>query len=488
MNETRIAELADKITHTRQHGPIKVLMSALLTVLVIGTIPLFIRERKNSMVKHRSWTLNIVVSIAVTISLWMDACLSMPGWTTSSTRPVVFIVRALSIITTLCGYMPTYLRHYFLLCLPKIQTKLLDNDVMFDPEKYKALSAQLYRTRLLSSETGAWIFFLINFIPYFGALVYCMIITDFKKTALNIPTPTVLCTTYGSLIITLISTVFVLWYGPRSQKDNFFIMKQFYIVTVLTIGGAVFSIVTMFLKDPYIINICLTTASFLMFTTLVVDQTMPLHYLGIKRKDYMIRPRTFSISTKKVAKSTKKLHREYSIKNNETPNSGCLNGANDANSTDNHSSSTSSNSTKRGVLNLDHILADAALRDAFCIYMAREFSMENVLFIETIKGYKSQITKNPTKSNTRKLFEKIKSEFIASNSVNEINLPTKIAKKLFDDSDKIFKSGDDCCSNFDVAAATNLFDDAVVHIELMLAQDHIRKFQVTSVYSDATAS
>ncbi|EGF83946.1 expressed protein, partial [Batrachochytrium dendrobatidis JAM81] len=77
-----------------------------------------------------------------------------------------------TVTITVCSYGPIYLRHYYLLRLPVLQTQLFNYETMVDPEKYKKLSRSLVRTKFLSSEAGAWMFFAINFIPLMGIGIY----------------------------------------------------------------------------------------------------------------------------------------------------------------------------------------------------------------------------------------------------------------------------------------------------------------------------
>ncbi|KAH9277200.1 hypothetical protein BASA83_000062 [Batrachochytrium salamandrivorans] len=154
-NRTTFEELARQLTRFRDHGGLKMFMAVFLSIMIIICAPLFVRERRHPMVKHRSWTVNLLACIGATLSILTDGCLSMDNWVKFDKLPVVFYFRAVGVIMAVCAFIPTYVRHYFLLQRPILQTKLLDYETMVDPDKYKALSRRLIRIKFLSSETFA---------------------------------------------------------------------------------------------------------------------------------------------------------------------------------------------------------------------------------------------------------------------------------------------------------------------------------------------
>ncbi|EGF83947.1 hypothetical protein BATDEDRAFT_34005 [Batrachochytrium dendrobatidis JAM81] len=452
-NDTDLNALARQLTQVGSLGLLKLVISSFHIVLIIICIPLFIRERKQPMIKHRSWTINIL------------------GCVTTTTY-----------ITPLCCFLPTYLRHYFLLQLPVLQTKLLDYDTMVDPEKYKIHSRALIQTKFLSSELGAWTFFLINSIPCFIILLYFLSITNLDKMALGLPNPTDASTTYIGLAQLVVSGVFLLSYGPRSPKDNFQIMTQFYIVTALAIGVVLTSLIGIVSGNSNVIKICHIFSAVLVFLTVSVDLIIPLQFL-LTNKRYKLSPIRLSTGALKK-RSVKKPGHSMRVQVNLSQENALSNGISSGEgATSEGSRSVKSQSSCAGKVanfSVPKILADPILYDAFCVYLAREFSMESLLFIEAVRWYKKQITASPTRDNIIALSEKIHNEFIAPNSVNEVNLPKKDVMRLDRELQSILEG------ESSLASTLAVYDQAAAHIEQMLTLNHLRKFVASSIFREAT--
>ncbi|KAH6569163.1 hypothetical protein BASA60_008335 [Batrachochytrium salamandrivorans] len=452
-NATVLAMMVRSMPSTGEYGPLKIIFAIIQTFLIAVGTPLFIHEREQPMVKYRSWTLNLVGCISITIRTIVDACTSMDGWVHYSFLPFSFWLRSICLIVTVCCYAPTYLRHYYLLRLPILQTKLLDYETMVDPVKYRLLSRSLIRTKFLSSEMGAWTFFFINFIPLMIIGIVYLLEADFNLMAIGMPNPTDLYLVKMGVAVVLMSSIFVIWYGSSAPKENFRIMQQFYAVTVSSLVTATVLLLGLNSGNLHTNRICLLIATIFTFLILCIDIIMPLQFLITNQRYNLVRP---SLSLRKSKKSQRKGSGDSPRRKNQYADA--LNGdhtAHDLVSSSSHNTSTiSSSSSKKGSSwTIPKIIDDPLLRKAFCQYLAREFSMESLLFLETIKLYKQKVRRSPTKETIKSLSDKIMAEFIAPNSVNE---------------------------------ALSVYDDAADHIEEMLALNHLRKFRDSPIFNEIT--
>ncbi|KAJ8331290.1 hypothetical protein O5D80_000224 [Batrachochytrium dendrobatidis] len=484
-NATTIYQMAKELTHTRSNGTLKLTLSSIEIVMVIICIPLFLRERNQPMIKYRSWTINILACMSATICNIADACMSMDQWVPYDYFPLIIYIRTITYIIPMCCFMPTYLRHYFLLQLPILQTKLLDYETVVSPEKYRELSKALKRTRLLSNERAAWIFFAIIFSVTMCIGLWVLHKANFDSIALSLTNDVDTFISFMSLFHVIVASVFLLSYGPRSPKENFQIMNQFYTVTALTTASLLFSVSLVFNLNPTASYVCHTLGTVLPAAAVIVDLAIPLQFL-ITNKRYKLEltrnSRSKSSLWLKQASNSTRSADSSQVDTIERVSTYSYNNDSPATSPTAMIPHTAIKQRKNMSYTIARIIADPTLHDAFCKYLAMEFSMESLLFIEAVKIYKEKVKESPITETVMKLSIKIAAEFIIPNSVNEVNLPKKIVLKLNTELAAALEG------EFDMKKASAVYDDAAEHIEQMLALNHLRKFQTTSLFKNATAS
>ncbi|KAH9268537.1 hypothetical protein BASA84_000142 [Batrachochytrium salamandrivorans] len=382
------------------------------------------------------------------MSILMDGCVSMDYWVPYRMIPVVYYIRAICVLMAGCAFLPTYVRHYFLLRLPVLQTKLLDYDTMMDPDKYKALSRSLIRIKFLSSETFAISFYATNFFICLFLLIYYFTITDFDMMILGLSNPADTYLANISVVQISLSLVFLLSYGPWSPKDNFQIMTQFYIVTILALLNSV-----------------------------------PLQFLLVN-SSYK-RHKTNSLHTETHKGHIMSSSSLFSARMSPSKTLGHISSTADPFASNTLTSSpklASGHVVKSSHYPVSRIIADAALRAAFCKYLSREFSMESLVFIETVKRFKEQVRISPTTETVEIISDKIMTEFIYPNSVNEVNLPEKTVTRLKARLTLFIEGG------LDIESTVLIFDEATEYIEKMLTLNHLTRFQASQMFRDATST
>ncbi|KAH6602725.1 hypothetical protein BASA61_000814 [Batrachochytrium salamandrivorans] len=482
-NTTSIAELARQLTRTRDYGVFKMCFAILQIVLIVICIPLFIHERKQPMVKYRSWIVNILACVGATMSILMDGCVSMDYWVPYRMIPVVYYIRAICVLMAGCAFLPTYVRHYFLLRLPVLQTKLLDYDTMMDPDKYKALSRSLIRIKFLSSETFAISFYATNFFICLFLLIYYFTITDFDMMILGLSNPADTYLANISVVQISLSLVFLLSYGPWSPKDNFQIMTQFYIVTILALLNCMSTIIGTISSSIETANIFYAVSVIFSSLAVMVDLAVPLQFLLVN-SSYK-RHKTNSLHTETHKGHIMSSSSLFSARMSPSKTLGHISSTADPFASNTLTSSpklASGHVVKSSHYPVSRIIADAALRAAFCKYLSREFSMESLVFIETVKRFKEQVRISPTTETVEIISDKIMTEFIYPNSVNEVNLPEKTVTRLKARLTLFIEGG------LDIESTVLIFDEATEYIEKMLTLNHLTRFQASQMFRDATST
>jgi hypothetical protein len=123
--------------------------------------------------------------------------------------------------------------------------------------------------------------------------------------------------------------------------------------------------------------------------------------------------------------------------------------------------SFSSNSlTKLRALPLVKFLTNAQGREAFREFIVREFSVENLLFVEAVQ----QLRTNPqtSKEDVNNLY----AEYIIPTAPNQVNLPHIVVQRL------------EARKN-EEGVDTGVFDEAVDHVMKLMQRDAYRRFQKT---------
>ncbi|KAH6602723.1 hypothetical protein BASA61_000812 [Batrachochytrium salamandrivorans] len=434
-------------------GPLRLFFAVIQAVMIVVCTPLFIIERQQPMVKYRSWTINILACIAATVRMFTEAWMCMDGWVIKSMVPTALFIRTICYMLPVCCFLPTYLRHYYLLRLPVIQTELLNQNRYTQDGNHRRLCPLLQRTKFMSSEIGSWVFLAINLIPSLILTVHALLLTDMSDLWLGLPNPT-------QRFLAILSTVQL---------------------TVAQANAGV-SAIELFSSNSLIKFVCRELGIILTFLAIVVNLAIPLQFLVTKKRyrtDWSNSTFTTLNKREKRVVSSKSMQQisypdiSSSVVTNINASMGQVRSGN--------MSSPVSPSTCLVNYSIQRIMADAELRVAFCQFLSREFSIESLLFIETVKMYKAQISQAPTKENISALSEMIHEEFIAPNSVNEIILPKKIVTKINGELYVVIE-----CS-LNIEQAISIYDDAAEYIEQMLVLNHMPKFLASSIFRSATA-
>ncbi|KAH6569164.1 hypothetical protein BASA61_000810 [Batrachochytrium salamandrivorans] len=485
-NATAIAELSRQLTRIRTHETLRLFFTGTQVLLIIIGTPLFLYNRHHPMVKYRSWTLNLACCVFATIWTMCDAFLALENGVKYENRPIVFWIRTLSVIASASCYMPIYLRHYFLLQLPIVQTKLLNSETMLDPEKYKALSKSLQLLKYLSTELSAWVYFSINFFPFMIVGIVYLLEADFDRMSLLLPVRASFYSSNFTLISTTFSLVFLLWYGPRSPKENFHIMTQFYIAAAMTLANTAIAVIGSSGLKGVKIEWCVISNITLTFLCILVNLAFPLQFYIRNMHHQKDLHHSQSVHPKKQARLTPKEHISGDSGNSVSDQSGS--------DCEIHSSDITVHSKKLNPVadiqkcpknsnyTLPRIMADPTLYIAFCKYLACEFSMESLLFIETIKRFQDQIREYPTSATLKLLSDAIHKEFIASNSINEVNLTKQIIVRVTTTLADVMSAPE-----FNVDKAICIYDEAAAHIEHILVVNHLRRFRASTLFREATS-
>nr|KAJ3418567.1 hypothetical protein HK105_008161 [Polyrhizophydium stewartii] len=399
------------------------------------------------------------------------------------------------------SFLATFLRQYFLLKLPVLQAQLLDHRTVVDPDQYMSVSKRLSRVKFLSTELGAWLFYLPNAVVVVAIEVYLLIFADFDKIALGQPTTLTLYNGAVSLIEVIVAAVVLLSYLPRAPRENFLIAEQFYVVTFMIVLDLVVNVIWTVVPSISDVNDIISILT--VFGAAIVDLCFPL-WLLLSQPKYKNEwtPRKSSSRFRGETRTFASMSRDYgqhstsnddSIQSITSPkgvhreNSSPLNTVNGSTKTMPNSTKTdpTTASAKAKQLKISQIMANSALNDAFCKYLAREFSLESLLFLEAVRNYRDRLRKSsvqpPSIDYVRDLSNRINQEFVLPNAVNEVNLPRKVVDKLMEDLRAV-------AAGSTSVRAVHIYDEAYEHIEQMLAVNHLRRFQASDLFKAVSYS
>ncbi|KAI8925020.1 hypothetical protein BC831DRAFT_462963 [Entophlyctis helioformis] len=477
-------ELALQLTRFGQFGPLKLSFAIAQVAVLLVCAPIIIAHRDHPVIKFRSWSVNITMVVLLCISSFAISIPSFDYAVPYNHARMWYMAQSIASCCILPGFIATYLRHYFLLHLPVVQAQLLDHQTMVDPDKYKSLSMQLTRIRLLSSERGAWLFYLPHAAIVASLAIWLSLATDIDAAFLG--KQNLLDTGKSGIYVleVLIATVGLFYYLPKAPKDNLYIKHQLYTLQLLTDATVLQAAAALVFKgDAAVLTNQILTASISLCLT-IVDLVVPvlLLYFGHSYEINLTKSKSqagagWSVSSKGEADgstasngsinslSSPALSTKSGVLMNPDPKTPKLGGG----------------SGGGGNLTIPRILDDETLKAAFAKYLAREFSMESLLFIEAVRHYRSLLQKNAkfTAKDVSDMCAKIVQEFMEPNSINEVNLPKIVTDKTLREIEAVSEGISE------LHAARHLFDHAADHIANMLAVNHIRKFQASQIYKEA---
>ncbi|KAI8920467.1 RGS domain-containing protein [Entophlyctis helioformis] len=137
---------------------------------------------------------------------------------------------------------------------------------------------------------------------------------------------------------------------------------------------------------------------------------------------------------------------------------------------------------------LDAVLASPVWRRAFSRFLAREHCSENLLFLRAVDCFHesfspeslSAVPAHVLAATSHSRAQYILLQFLEAGSANEINLPSKQRNVAVAAIRAALQSGK--------AVPADVFDHSYEHIVEMLAQDQLRKFKKSDLYTKAAAS
>ncbi|KAI8925022.1 hypothetical protein BC831DRAFT_415521 [Entophlyctis helioformis] len=485
MNATEIADAARKLTRFGELGGLKLFIGVFQLVTLAICSYYFIRDREQPMIKYRSWSINLWAVFWVVVGNLTDGSLSMDGWVSYSNLRLCIFVRTIAGMLVMPSFLAIFLRHYFLLRLPIVQAELLDHKTMVDPDKYKLIRAKLERVKFLSTEYAAWYFYLPNAVVTTGIVAFLYSRADIDRIAVGYPTPADQTRSWILLAQIVVAAGWFFIYMRTAPKDNFYIKEQFWALTIITIISLGQSAVLNLFKTPIIAPIIGVISACLSVTTILIDIAVPTYLVNRTRYKLTWTPRA---STKNRDGSSvgggsrpSVLARDVGASSSTSETASGVTGG------DSQRSSVAAPAhmapRKTVSLTIPKILADPTMREAFCRYLAREFSMESLLFIEAVKQFRESFSANAapgarTPENVRAACAKMMAEFVTANSVNEVNLPKKCVDRIKASIESVVDG------TIDPDKYGNIFDDGAEHIQAMLALNHLRKFQTSQIYKD----
>lgn len=127
---------------------------------------------------------------------------------------------------------------------------------------------------------------------------------------------------------------------------------------------------------------------------------------------------------------------------------------------------SSLDSTEEYDANLDNVLATKEWRHYFKLFLAQEYALENITFIEKVEEFKTN------KNNRGILVNEIIETHFTQDSINEVNAPTKLVEILFKNIGNIRNN----------EFPNDLFDPIVNHLKLGPLMDSYSRFVLSDLY------
>ena len=430
-----------------------------VVLLVIGTT-LFYINRHQPMIKFRSWAVNLTICFMLCSFEFVNALAEFEGVLTYDNAFIAFGMRDFFIFICVAGCPSVIFRHFCLIKLPVIQKEFQDNRDTYTVEDKVKLNRKLRIVKFFSTELGSWVMMVP--LALFNALIFTisMAYTDKDDYLLTLRTP------LRVALFATLSTEFVLaillfwWCAVKGGNDNFYVKQQFGLMLLSSICAYFFGAMKSFTKNNVVSNAFTLVYHVFLMITIAVDVLIPLYFIYFKFR-YKTRF-AFNFNGYSAAPMMRKSHANDSMieRNKSTATFEKAN---------NSGPSISRKNTNR--TNLQTVLNDPKLKEAFCKYLVQEFSLESLLFIEAVERFKKQFDAQKEQSVVVEI-EKIMNEFMKPSSINEVNLPRQISKTIQSEIDHMRET-----KNFD--KGSEVFDVALHHISEMLTINHVRKFIMT---------
>ncbi|EGF83114.1 hypothetical protein BATDEDRAFT_21509 [Batrachochytrium dendrobatidis JAM81] len=285
---------------------------------------------------------------------------------------------------------------------------------------------------------------------------------------------------------------FLLWYGLGYPDDHSHTIAQFYTRTILAFTSSFVTFAGFMTNEKKMIDISIIISTLLLFWTVLVDLVVPLRLMIFSKHHRVVDIQHRSIeSQQEHGVSGPTLLEDHIIHQHQD----CL----IESSHHRESSASTLNPTMDLVANsqlsIAHILNSMTLYDAFGLYLSREFSLENLLFLKTVELYKLRVSTNPAHVSFTLLTQPIHNEFVCPNSINQVNLPKSIVSRIecklraLKDEEALEAIRKTNAVNpmaiqmksEIIELASSIFDEAAEHIEHMLIH-HLRRFKSSEFF------
>ncbi|KAI8923722.1 hypothetical protein BC831DRAFT_23799 [Entophlyctis helioformis] len=424
------------------------------TLLLLG-VPAMAYFRHETAIASRTWTLRIVsfalqisaaiLDLAVTVNRTMDA----------ATYRRIFMIRFALAPIILATYLPLFVRHYSVLRTTRLQAELskqVGDTGFLDEQKAVSLRKQVSLSRQLSSERASWLVFATL------AAVVIAITASIDSTFsmanfdANVHTGYEVIVNILGVVILGVTTLFLASYIFSAPNDNYHMKSMIIALIVIRDASMIVQFAANNAPSDVFVVVDYCEVFILPILVYIVEIVLPL----------LVVVRNKRIKVEVSVPSKERLaQRRMSI---VPPPSQRL------------SSSSAGAGGGNGEITAAHILqiilTTADLNEAFEKFMAKEYCLENLLFLRTIEKY-NRVVAIGSVQEAAQLRNYIANEFIATKSPNELNIPSMLRKECLEEIEQANKARD---------IGRTVFYDAEEHVRHIVIANSLARFQKTDVY------
>ncbi|KAJ3348228.1 hypothetical protein HDU91_006605 [Kappamyces sp. JEL0680] len=383
-------------------------------VVMCICLPFLIYYRKLAPIYLRSWTIKLAGSMFVLAALLLQSVQVSFSFLPSTQFYLLFSYAMLWTLSV-ASLLPVLIRHYFLLQAAMIQTRMMEGDVAIE-------RSLLQRTKRWTSEKSAWlVYFAWSFVPVVSLVVV------FALTSQNLDTISFFVAFNAQLfVIALVTISFAFWYLARSPADNFGIKYQFMSSVGLVFLSTIFIGIVLIVKDQS--KFALVTTVIVPTAVMLTDLVWPLVVCYRITRDNANRQSIIvlsSISSKTQSMSPVEHLDDY-----------VLSSVLEENKTPMRIPQRKTSTVIRDMVysapqedsEIDKILADPTLTLLFAMFLAREYSLENLLFLQAV----SKLFMIPPEQSVQYITSRsiLINEFIVQGSANQVNLPGQLVTTI----------------------------------------------------------
>ncbi|KAI8925024.1 hypothetical protein BC831DRAFT_462968 [Entophlyctis helioformis] len=534
--EDAIHQQALGLIRYAEQATLKLTISSIETLALFVCIPLYIIHRHQPVIKFRTWSITVFATACLIGSHWLDAIMGIDNAVPYERLQSVLFARSILNAFTISFPHAVFLRHYFLLQLPIIQAELLDPSTITDAVRYTTVRRKLKRAKFLASWKAAWLMYLPHAILLgfvFGGMVRRMNIDLFivgKAATFTIIRASIYIFEVAS------STIILVFLLPKgSPEDNFHIKSQYYAMSTCTVLFLVMSAIvtglfptnttarsidgvwgSITMGCTVLLSLCVGPALVLSGVTYKVGisnngsgSSQSGSFDGVAKKEGDM---TFNQQLSASVLSADSINAASTPMSPTSPGVTLLGGKSALTSVSSAITPPmpkSHNTAAAGIastgappgssgagtggssggstcpitgpkpLTIKRILKDPAKRDVFAKYLAREFAMESLLFVEAVKRYRELFNGQiGNDAEIRSTAKSILSEFIEPNADNEVKLPKRITDKMT----IVCESQIEMSDTVPRDTAKHVFDAAMEYVLQMMSANHLKKFEASTCF------